>query len=143
MTCSEQLETDGVCVVVNGTFADPRWREELLNEAAMFPEFLPGTTKFVMGGFAALGNPSSFHNMKARLYREWALAIVIDKVFRETVARKKSRDSRDWKLEQIADRMVIREPGETPSHEVWHRDEAVIMTTEHDEVSVILEYFHT
>lgn len=125
---SNELEINGVCVVNNDVFSDPCRRESLLEEASRFREFLPGTTKFVMGGFAALGNPSSYHNPIVRKYREWAMAIVIEKVFRDTVANK----SGDWKLEQNIDRMVIREPGETPSAESWHRDEAVIMTTPDD-----------
>lgn len=134
MNFTEQLEIDGVCVVTNDTFSDPRCREELLKEATTFPEFLPGTTKFVLGGFAALGNPSSYHNPVVRKFREWALAIVIEKVFRETAANKKAMDSRDWKLEQKVERMTIRQPGETPSKESWHRDEAKIMTTPDDTV---------
>lgn len=134
MNYSEQLEINGVCVVTNDTFSDPRCREQLLEEATKFPEFLPGTTKFVMGGFAALANPASFHNPTVRRFREWAMAIVIDKVFSETVAKKKAIDSRDWKLEQKVERMTIRQPGETPSKESWHRDEAKIMTTPYDVV---------
>ena len=132
MSLADKLERDGVCVVLNDTFSDPRYREKLLLEATKFPEFLPGTEQFVVGGFAALGNPSSFHNPVVRTYREWAHWIVVEKVFRETVANKKAQDSRDWKLEQTVDRMTIREKGQTPSKETWHRDEAKIQTTPDD-----------
>lgn len=132
MSLSDQLERDGVCVVLNDTFSDPRYRRTLLREATKFPEFLPGTEQFVKGGFAALGNPASFHNPVVRTYREWAMAIVINAVFRETVAKKKAQDSQDWKLEQKVERMTIRQPEEKPSRESWHRDEAVIATTPFD-----------
>lgn len=125
---ARNLEINGVCVVENDVFSDPCHRESLLEEARNFQEFLPGTTKFVMGGFAALGNPSSYHNPVVRKFREWAMAIAIENVFRDTVSNK----SGDWKLEQNIDRMVIREAGEAPSAESWHRDEAVITTTPED-----------
>lgn len=91
----------------------------------------------MVGGFSALGNPSSYHNPVVRTYREWAMAIVIEKVFRETVAKKKAMDSRDWKLEQKVERMTIRNPGQSASPESWHRDEAKIQTTPWDVVSLI------
>ncbi|CAM9890243.1 unnamed protein product [Ectocarpus sp. 6 AP-2014] len=132
MSLADKLERDGVCVVTNDIFSDPRCREELLLEATKFPEFLPGTNKFIQGGFSALGNPASFHNPVVRRFREWAHAIVVDKVFRGTVAKKKAIDGMDWKLEQKVERMTIRNSGETPSKESWHRDQAVIATTPSD-----------
>ena len=130
MTYAEELQRDGVTVVLNDVFNNPACREELLEEAKKFPEFLPGTEQFAIGGFAALGTPSSFHNMTVRKFREWAMAIVIEKVFSEVIAGKRG----DWKLEQKIERMTIRQPGETPSAESWHRDEAKIMTTPDDVV---------
>ena len=48
-----------------------RYREALLDETKKFQEFKPGTKKLVLGGYAALGNPSNFHNLTVRIYREW------------------------------------------------------------------------
>ena len=60
------LETHGYVVLETDYFNNPRCKEELLETAAGFTEFVPGTSKYVMGGFAALGNPSSFHNLTVR-----------------------------------------------------------------------------
>ncbi len=127
---AQQLNADGVCVVENDVFTDPQLREDLLREASSFQEFQPGVEKFVMGGFAALGNPSSFHNMVVRNMREWAMAVVVEKLFREVLAGK----SDDWKLEQKIERMTIRQPGEKPSAESFHRDLSNIKTTDEDVV---------
>lgn len=121
-------------MVLNDVFTQPSFREALLDEAREFPEFLNGVDKYVMGGFAALGNPSSYHNPTVRIYREWAQAIVVDSLFRDVVARM-PRGLGEWKLEQKPERMTIRLPGEKPSAETLHRDEAVIMTTPRDVVS--------
>lgn len=88
-----------------------------------------------MGGFSALGNPASFHNMVVRRFREWAHAIVVDEVFRDVVGEMSSAEFPEWKLEQKVERLTIRNAGKTPSRECWHRDEAKIMTTPHDVVS--------
>lgn len=122
----QKLDSDGVCVVPTRVFADPRCRADFLNEASNFPEFLDGVNKFVMGGFAALGNPSSFHNQTVRNFREWAQAILVDELFGEMLALQPE----DWKLEQIMDRMTIRVAGETPSAESFHRDVSIFNTTD-------------
>jgi hypothetical protein len=81
-----------------------------------FPEFAAGTRLFVLGGFGALGNASSFHNMFARDLRakiHRLLAPFFGKLC----------PSKDWKLEQVYDRMMFRLAGLSPSAEAWHRDE--------------------
>jgi hypothetical protein len=70
---------------------------------------------FVLGGFSALANPSSFHNNFVRRLREWCMAHLIDNLF---------RCYEQHYLEQIIDRMMYRPIGFTPSKESWHRDEA-------------------
>jgi hypothetical protein len=70
---------------------------------------------YVLGGFAALGNPSSFHNpMVRRLRREAKEAI-------EPVLRLYRKDDR-VKLEVLFDRMMNRPPGKKPVAEMWHSD---------------------
>lgn len=109
-------------VVVPTTHFGPASRDELLQEASNFPEFVPGTEKFVLGGFAALGNPSSFHNPTVRKYRQWAHGILVDSLFQELVNTFDCPE--DWYLDHMFGRMTIRVPGEKPSSESWHRDEA-------------------
>jgi hypothetical protein len=72
-----------------------------------------------LGGFAAYGNPSSFHNPTVRDLRTKAYGIIapsLDKLI--------ERKGEDYKKEMVIDRLVIRPKGRTPSSESWHRDEA-------------------
>ncbi len=118
---SDQLEEHGVTVL-------PRPRGLILDAArtdfkaalASFPEFKQPPTDgvFVLGGFAALGNPASFHNPFVRRFREGQLASAIDLVFSHP-------NYTGYKIEKLFDRMLYRKPGATPSAETWHRDESV------------------
>ena len=45
-------------------------RKEFLSECNNFQEFKPNCNTFVLGGFGALGNPSSFHNLFVRQTRK-------------------------------------------------------------------------
>jgi hypothetical protein len=74
------------------------------------------TWKNVLGGFAALGNPSSFHHPFVRLMREMCEAAVLDNDALPLGGRR---------LEQCFDRMMRRIPGESTDVESWHRDEAL------------------
>jgi hypothetical protein len=76
-------------------------------------------TSFVKGGFAALGNPSSFHNKFVRKIRKRAHACVLEKVFLPILLK-----DQNLKFEQVIDRMMFRRPGEKPQAESWHRDES-------------------
>ena len=118
----DHLEQHGYVVLPTNTFSDPMHKRELIDTASAFPEFLPGTTKFVMGGFAAFGNPSSFHNLTVRKFRQWAMSIVIDRLFRPLI----HQTGKNYNLEQCMERMTIRVVGEKPSAESWHRDESKI-----------------
>jgi hypothetical protein len=101
--------------------------------------------RFVLGGFGALGNPSSFHIPSTRDVREWALYAVISKIF------KNSKYFKGYKIEKLFDRIIYRpsyyknptrvgnnKKGEKvragklgkktplkPMAESWHRDESV------------------
>ena len=89
-------------------------RIEFLNECKQFQEFETTiNSKFVLGGFGALGNPSSFHNMFVRKIR----LIVYEKTKElfKTVYNDKN-------IEVFFDRMLFRKAGESPSRENWHRD---------------------
>lgn len=73
---------------------------------------------YVLGGFAAFGNPASFHNSllrKIRLKcREKAMELF--RIMSKNSRRHLSR------LEMLWDRFMFREKGQTPSDETWHRD---------------------
>lgn len=122
------LRRDGVVVITDTYFSKhlDESRKAFLEESKNFPEFLPGTKKFVVGGFAALGNPSSFHNPTVRRFREIVMYEAITRVFSEFM----STMPKKYKLEQIIDRMMIRLQGESPSKETWHRDEANLASPE-------------
>lgn len=121
-TKADFLLKNGYVVIPTQVFADPQRKIDFLTEASRFPEFNPGTSKFVLGGFAALGNPASFHNPVVRKFRQWVHAIAVDEVFRDLT--NKFDNPAEWKLDHIIDRMLIRVQGESPSSESWHRDEA-------------------
>ena len=89
------------------------------------PEFkntnamLENGTPFVKGGMAALGNPSSFHNMYVRKIRQWAHNTVLKEVFLPIL-----RKDKELLFEQVIDRMLFRRPPAKPGAESWHRDES-------------------
>ena len=68
-----------------------------------------------LGGFAAMGNPSSFHHPTVRGWREKMLACVLETDAIPVEGRK---------LEECFDRLLYRIPGEEVSPESMHRDEA-------------------
>lgn len=70
----------------------------------------------VEGGFAAMGNPSSFHNPFVRKLRMAAHVAVLESGVIPVAA--------DENFEQVADRLMIRRSGKNPTAEAWHRDEA-------------------
>lgn len=73
---------------------------------------------YTLGGFAALGTPSSFHNSCVRRLREWAMAELMP-LFKSLTA-----GDPDINLEQDIDRMLYRPKGVQATAESWHRDEA-------------------
>lgn len=113
------LETDGYLVVPTDMLGGSRIGEmmETLNS---FPEFKSGTETFVLGGYAGLGNPASFHNPFIRDLRMNVMKIMIP-VFSEYVAQLPT--PAEWNLEHIAHRLMYRKQGMSASKESWHRDE--------------------
>ena len=113
---------------------------ELDDEISIMPEFIPehceagasftdggrvNKRKLVMGGFAALGTASSFHNKFVRDMRLLVHTYAIE-LFRELVRMPefiaKYPHADTYKLEQIIDRLMVRAIGDMPSAEAWHRD---------------------
>ncbi len=70
----------------------------------------------VLGGFAAMGNPSSFHHPFVRRMRE----ILLFTALTEGVFPLEKNDL----VEETFDRVVLRRPGQKPTGESLHRDDA-------------------
>jgi hypothetical protein len=77
---------------------------------------MDSTTKFVGGGFSALGNPSSFHSMVVRHLRRIAHNAMVNENPFELGS--------EYKVSQVIDRLMKRIPGAAPGKESWHRDVA-------------------
>ena len=90
----------------------PLLRKEFDDTCSNFPEFLK-TDQYVLGGFSALGNPSSFHNYFVRFVRY--------KVFKILKNILKNQYKGKY-IQCLFDRMMYRPSGQTPSKESWHRD---------------------
>jgi hypothetical protein len=87
---------------------------EFKDPKTMFESGIP----YVGGGFAALGNPSSFHNYAIRRVHN----IVYKKLF--PVFSIYLNNNPHIYLEMIPTRMLFRRPGQAPSKESWHRDQS-------------------
>jgi hypothetical protein len=80
------------------------------------------TLVYVLGGFAALGNPSSFHNPLVRELRVKCWKQVI-KLFNKMIKRYYDKNLKDnYKIEVLFDRMMYRMAGQKAVAEAWHRD---------------------
>ena len=89
-------------------------RSEFLYECKTFQEFSNvESNQFVLGGFSAFGNPSSFHNLFVRKVRS-DVYIQVFQLFQEIFPNKN--------IEMLFDRMMLRKKGVSPSRETWHRD---------------------
>ena len=138
---AKALLRDGcVCIPVaefNTTAKIEAARAELDREISRFPEFKPayvhnGATlpdgnkrTLVMGGFSALGNPSSFHNMFVRRLR--ALLQPHARHLMQSLAllpefQSFRPDALTLKFCQEIDRLMIRPIGKQATAECWHRD---------------------
>ena len=98
-----------------------REREALFETIKKSPEFIPGLPdghKFAKTGFATLGAASSFHNMTVRVLRSRADTHL--KPMLLALAKKRGQTY----VEMIVDRIMIRQPGQAPTRETWHRDES-------------------
>lgn len=89
-----------------------------------FPEFKPGAVgPYVLGGFAAYGNPSSFHCPMVKYLRK----ATFEKVQRSKIFQKYLEEIRptthwNYRIEVLFDRMLHRYPGQKPTAETAHRD---------------------
>ena len=124
MTYAQHLDKYGYAIVPcldNVEYYTQEFRETL----SKFPEYnaprnmVDNGIPFVKGGFAALGNPSSFHNTFVRKIRRMAHMCVLDNVFLDILD-----ENKDLKFEQVIDRTMFRRVGDKPVAESWHRDES-------------------
>jgi hypothetical protein len=100
-------------------------RASLDAEVVGFSEFKEDAVdRAPLGGFAAYGNPSSFHNPTVRDLRLKAYDIVAP-----TLDAMIERKYNGFKKEVLIDRVVIRSKNRTPGAESWHRDEAPTAAT--------------
>lgn len=81
-----------------------------------FPEYLhTPDTIYVLGGFGAFGNPSSFHHPAVRHLRYNIMSMAIP-FFTAAFP--------GYRIEQLFDRTSLRRKGTAPSAELWHRDKS-------------------
>jgi hypothetical protein len=114
------LSTNGVVVV-------PVLTEDLTDDFKQceteFPEFFPGANPMVLGGYAAYGNPSSFHHPMFRKLRRDALETVIRSgVFQKYLKAIRPDTWDQYGVEVLFDRVMHRHQGQSPSAETAHRD---------------------
>lgn len=87
------------------------------------PEDLP--VLYTLGGFSALGNPSSFHTPFVRKLRETSAKAVENTILKPYIENHPSHTVREKMLvEVLIDRMMYRRVGSAPQKEAWHRDVA-------------------
>ena len=87
-----------------------------------FPEF-SGTGPYVLGGFAAYANPSSFHSPLVKELRKATFEkVVTSQVFQKYLQEVRSETHKEFHLEVLFDRVLHRFPGQKPNAETAHRD---------------------
>lgn len=89
---------------------------------ASFPEFTINARPLVLGGFAAYGNPSSFHNPFVKHLRKQCLETVMDNGIFTRFLRDMNVGHTDYKVEVLFDRILHRFQGQKPVSETAHRD---------------------
>nr|QBK85850.1 MAG: hypothetical protein LCMAC101_04450 [Marseillevirus LCMAC101] len=75
---------------------------------------------YVAGGFAALGNPASFHNVFSRNLRMMGYKKM--KTLMNEYVTRLAHVKEPYNLQALSDRMMYRQKGQQPSAETWHRD---------------------
>ena len=98
---------------------------------AEFIEYVPEKVRAedaqqVLGGFGALGNPSSFHHPAVRALRGAVKDRVAAPLLREFVAGdpQPQPQPQPWRLEALFDRLCVRHVRfGKPQREAWHRDQ--------------------
>ena len=122
---AKQLHEDGLVVVAipEAAAIEPDLMAYLENipettEAAQQQPL--GTTSFSGSNFAALNEPSSFHNPASREIR----VRVAEKVEPVLAAYAELSGLATWQCEQLMDRLLVRNPDQQVAPEKGHRDES-------------------
>ena len=109
---------------------EERWRaregfDTMLRQSPEFREGAPDNPQWrpVLGGFAALGNPSSFHHPFAQRMRE----VLMYEALKSDVLPVHGR-----RVEKVFDRVTLRRKGQSPTAESLHRDEAMTAKPDDD-----------
>jgi hypothetical protein len=87
-----------------------------------FPEFTKNARPFVLGGFAAYGNPSSFHNTYVKNMRKKCLQTALEDGIFSRFLKGMGKTHLGYKLEVLFDRVLHRHCGQAPVAETAHRD---------------------
>jgi hypothetical protein len=96
---------------------------QFLETEQAFPEFQPGTRPYVLGGFAAYANPSSFHSPFVKELRKATFEkVVASQVFQTYLQEVRPDSYEKFHLEVLFDRVLHRFPGQKPNPETAHRD---------------------
>eukprot|EP00164_Ancoracysta_twista_P005986 GFYU01008250.1.p1 GENE.GFYU01008250.1~~GFYU01008250.1.p1 ORF type:complete len:333 (-),score=14.13 GFYU01008250.1:795-1793(-) len=121
MLFHEQLHNDGVVVIPNLVQDARRTRESMCKDLRQ----MKGYTKrahdrlhYVLGSFGALGNPQSFHLPTCSKLRRRATKLITELLTSNTCAHK------DSYLQQLFDRVSVRQPGSKIPHESPHQDKS-------------------
>jgi hypothetical protein len=118
----QALKERGVCVI---PVYSSRSELQCAGSAFMFtlmtlPELRAGAQTPSLGGFGALGLPSSFHHFAVRCFR--ARAYNAAAPFFRQFLNSLDMPLDTWKLEQLVDRVQWRAPGTKTTAESFHRD---------------------
>lgn len=101
------------------------WEDRLFAAMDTFPEYKKKGREVqrVLGGFGALGNPSSFHHPEVRLFRRMRKKLVFRPVLASFARQTFGEQCADVRLEALFDRLCVRcEAFNRPVPEAWHRD---------------------
>ena len=131
MKSKELIENGVFTLQVLPTENIPEFREEFIRTLAEeSPEFLPDAPAYVVGGFGALGNPSSFHHPFFRDLRHRMFQKILP-IFR-TYSRLYKKEpiweletEEEYHIQLLMDRASWRRPGTSVANESWHRDNSL------------------
>lgn len=123
---ANDLKAHGAIVVPVFAPSDcQRWAAEIATAMDEFPEYkVTGGLEVqrVLGGFGALGNPSSFHHPTIRRLRR-TLKHKVRPIFKQYILQTYQANARGIRLEMLFDRLCVRHHTfGNVSAESWHRD---------------------
>ncbi len=132
LTPVEQLERAGITTIeIISPKELKKYQKEFDTTLQEFPEYRRdpndptldhegNSLVYVAGGFAALGNPASFHNELSRKLRIMGYQKM--KVLMAEYVSRLAYVKKEYNLQALSDRMMYRQKGQKPTAETWHRD---------------------